>query len=214
MPPKNPISPDDPLNAQRIALLKSLHLQEPYLPVNTYILARLDGRCLSQQLNHPLFSQVLQMTTRHLMQCGFKSLFAFTYSDEITLCIHPEESAFGRRAHKWLSILAGEASAKASLTFEELVSFDCRLAVSDNPLTTLHYLYWRQREALRQPAASGGEFLYWKSLQLTGWNPITDQVTQTQRRTLSCLALKPLQLPQKQAFYLQCLDDLTNNYTL
>lgn len=67
-------------------------------------------------------------TARHLMQCGFHVVYAYTQSDEISLLFHPRERAFGRLLRKYHSILAGEASAKFSLLLGELVCFDCRVA--------------------------------------------------------------------------------------
>lgn len=177
-------------------------------------MARLDGRRFVRHLHRSTFAENRRHIAGHLMRCGFKSLFAYTHSDEITLCVHPEEAAFDRRSHKWISILAGEASGKASLLLQEPLAFDCRLAVCENPLNVIDYLYWRQREALRQPAASGGEILYWKSITVNGLNPLTGEAAPAQRRQLACTPLKPLHMPQDQAIYLQYLADLSDNYTL
>lgn len=204
----------DPLSTQRIAQIKQWELPEPQLPQNAYIMARLDGRGFRHHLHKPTLVNTRRQIARQLMSCGFKSLFAYTHSDEVTLCIHPEETAFGRRAHKWLSILAGEASSQASLCLQAPLAFDCRLAVCSSASNVLDYLYWRQREARRQPTASAGEITYWKNKSINGFNPLTGEATQAQRRQLACVELKPLHNPQHQAHYLRYLEDLTGNYTL
>jgi tRNA(His) 5'-end guanylyltransferase len=62
------------------------------------------------------------------MQCGFRVIYGYTQSDEISLLFHPEENSFGRKTRKLNSILAGEASAKFSLQLGDHGSFDCRIS--------------------------------------------------------------------------------------
>ena len=45
------------------------------------------------------------------MECGFRVIYAYTESDEISLLFAPEETTFGKKVRKYNSILAGEASA-------------------------------------------------------------------------------------------------------
>ena len=54
-------------------------------------------------------------TVTHLMNCGFKIIYGFTESDEISLLFNLEETTFSRKIRKYNSVLAGEASAKFSL---------------------------------------------------------------------------------------------------
>ena len=89
-----------------------------------FVVARLDGRGftrLTKELHDfeapfdPRFRDMMAATTRHLLECGFKIIFAYTQSDEISLLFHPQEAGFNRKLRKWNSVLAGEASAKFSL---------------------------------------------------------------------------------------------------
>ncbi|MBV8811351.1 MAG: hypothetical protein JO033_21995, partial [Acidobacteriaceae bacterium] len=62
------------------------------------------------------------------MNCGFRSLYAYTQSDEISVLFHPEITTFDRKVRKYNSVLAGEASAKFSLLLGGHACFDCRIS--------------------------------------------------------------------------------------
>lgn len=87
-----------------------------------FMVARLDGRSftrLTKELHgfeapyDPVFRDHLVETVRHLMSCGFRVVYGCTQSDEISLLFHPDEESFGRKLRKYVSILSGEASARA-----------------------------------------------------------------------------------------------------
>jgi hypothetical protein len=89
-----------------------------------YMVARIDGRgftSLTKEVHSfeaPFdlrFRDMMVATTEHLMNCGYRVLYGYTPSDEISLLFHPNENSFGRQTRKLNSILAGEASAKFSL---------------------------------------------------------------------------------------------------
>jgi hypothetical protein len=89
-----------------------------------FMVARIDGRGFTRltrevhQFKAPFderFRDMMVSTTEHLMNCGFRVVYGYTQSDEISLLFHLEENAFGRKLRKYDSILAGEASAKFSL---------------------------------------------------------------------------------------------------
>lgn len=61
------------------------------------------------------FRDMMVNTAKHLMDCGFRVVYAFTESDEISLLFHKDEDAFGRKIRKFNSMLAGEASAAFTL---------------------------------------------------------------------------------------------------
>src|SRR5260370_5932602 len=99
-----------------------------------YMVARIDGRSFTRltkevhKFESPFdarFRDLMADTTEHLMNCGFRVAYGYTESDEISLLFHRDESAFARKTRKYNSILAGEASAKFSLLFANLASFDC-----------------------------------------------------------------------------------------
>ena len=92
-----------------------------------YMVARIDGRSftrLTKEICHfeaPFdvkFRDMMIETVRSLMDCGFRVIYGFTESDEISLLFHPDEQTFGRKIRKYNSILAGQASAAFSLQRE------------------------------------------------------------------------------------------------
>jgi tRNA(His) 5'-end guanylyltransferase len=137
------------------------------VPPGMHMVARLDGRSFTRltRERHPFeapydvrFRDYMVGTARHLMDCGFRVLYAHTHSDEISLLIHPAEQAFGRRLSKYHSILAGEASAKFSLLLGDLASFDCRISELPTVDAATDYFRWRTGEAHRNALNS---YCYW-----------------------------------------------------
>lgn len=89
-----------------------------------FIVARIDGRNFTRltkeihQFETPFdsrFRDYMVATVEHLMGCGFRIVYGYTQSDEISLLLHRDEASFSRKLRKLNSILAGEASAKLSL---------------------------------------------------------------------------------------------------
>jgi tRNA(His) 5'-end guanylyltransferase len=129
------------------------------VPPGLHMVARLDGRGFSHALPErlpglarPFDVRVRDMmidTCRHLMQRGFNVVYGYTQSDEISLLFHPRERAFGRLLRKYLSILAGEASAKFSLLLGEPLGFDCRIAELPDAKCVVDYFRWRADDAAR-----------------------------------------------------------------
>ena len=125
---------------------------------NIYIVARLDGRSFTtltkdrNTFSVPFdikFRDLMVETTKHLMNCGFKVIYAYTESDEISLLFDFNIDLFGRKERKYNSILAGEASAKFSLLFGDIGIFDCRLCQLPNEKTVINYFRWRNEDAHR-----------------------------------------------------------------
>lgn len=123
-----------------------------------YIVARIDGRGFTRltKERHAFeapfdirFRDMMVATVEHLMDCGFRIIYGYTQSDEISLMFHRDESAFGRKARKLDSILAGEASAKFSLLLGDVAAFDCRLCELPNPALVRDYFRWRNEDAHR-----------------------------------------------------------------
>ncbi len=123
-----------------------------------YMVARLDGRGFTRLTKEahpfdrpydPRFRDHLIATTERLMGCGFEVLYGYTQSDEISLLLHPEEDAFGRKLRKYNSVLAGEASAAFSLRLGGIAAFDCRIAQLPNAELVRDYFRWRQEDAHR-----------------------------------------------------------------
>ncbi len=128
------------------------------VPPGVFIVARLDGRNFTRltkethQFEAPFdvkFRDMMADTTRHLMGCGFRIVYAYTESDEISLLFDPQEQSFGRKTRKLNSILAAEASAKFSLALGDLAVFDSRISQLPNMKLVVDYFRWRNEDAFR-----------------------------------------------------------------
>ena len=132
-----------------------------------YMVARLDGRSFTRltrevhRFEAPFdvrFRDLMVSTTGHLMQCGFRIVFGYSQSDEISLLFDRDEDSFGRKLRKYLSILAGEASAKFSSDLGAPASFDCRISQLPSPEYVCDYFRWRAEDAHRNSLNS---HCYW-----------------------------------------------------
>lgn len=123
-----------------------------------YMVARIDGRSFTRLTKEiagfeaPFdirFRDLMMETTKHLMNCGFKVIYGYTESDEISLLFDPQIDVFGRKLRKYNSILAGEASAKFSLMLGNLAAFDCRISQLPTKRLVIDYFRWRNEDAHR-----------------------------------------------------------------
>lgn len=123
-----------------------------------YLVARLDGRSFSRltkeicNFEAPFdvkFRDMMVNTVKQLMDCGFRIVYGFTESDEISLLFHTGEQTFGRKVRKYNSILAGTASAAFSLQLGQVAAMDCRLVPLPNLERVKDYFLWRQEDAHR-----------------------------------------------------------------
>jgi len=143
-----------------------------------YMVARLDGRNFSRltkeicNFEAPFdvrFRDMMVNTVKALMDCGFRVVYGFAESDEISLLFHPEENTFGRKVRKYNSILAGQASATFSLELGLAVAMDCRLVPLPNLEKVQDYFLWRQEDAHRNALNA---HCYWM-LRKEGLDPQT-----------------------------------------
>ena len=132
-----------------------------------YLVARIDGRSFSRltkeicDFEAPFderFRDMMVNTVKQLMDCGFRVVYGFTESDEISLLFHTEENTFGRKVRKYNSILAGTASAAFSLQLGMVAAMDCRLVPLPNIDRVRDYFLWRQEDAHRNALNS---HCYW-----------------------------------------------------
>jgi tRNA(His) 5'-end guanylyltransferase len=124
-----------------------------------HMVARIDGRSFSQltrvteSFEAPYdtrFRDCMVATLEHLVtSCGFSVLFGYTQSDEISLLFRKDESLFGRKLRKFLSVLAGEASAKFSLALGTVAAFDARISQFPDADLVVDYFRWRNEDAHR-----------------------------------------------------------------
>ena len=140
-----------------------------------YMVARLDGRSFTRLTKDELefevpfdkrFRDLMVATTESLMTCGFRVLYAYTESDEISLLFDPAEQVFGRKLRKYNSTLAGEASAQFSVRLGQAASFDCRISQLPGVELVVDYFRWRNEDAARNALNS---CCYW-TLRKDGLN--------------------------------------------
>ncbi len=140
-----------------------------------FMVARLDGRSFTRltkdvcQFEAPFderFRDLMVSTTESIMNCGFRVLYAYTQSDEISLLFDPEEQLFGRKLRKYDSILAGEASAEFSLKLGRPACFDCRISQLPTSELVVDYFRWRNEDAARNALSA---WCYW-TLRKDGQN--------------------------------------------
>ena len=132
-----------------------------------YIIARLDGRgftrltkkvCKFEIPFDQKFRDFLIETTKHLMNCGFKIIYGYTESDEISLLFDIAENTFSRKLRKLNSVLAGEASAKFTNLVGTIACFDCRISQIPTKQLLVDYFRWRSEDAHRNALNS---HCYW-----------------------------------------------------
>ena len=123
-----------------------------------FMVARLDGRSFTRltKETHKFESpfdermrEIMVETVKHLMNCGFKVVYGYTQSDEISILFHQQNSTFDRKLRKYNSILSGEASAKFSLLLKDLACFDCRISQLPTKKLVVDYFRWRNEDAHR-----------------------------------------------------------------
>ncbi len=162
-----------------------------------WMVARLDGRNFTRLTREvrpfhspfdPLFRDFMAATTEHLMTCGFRFIYGYTQSDEISLLFHPQADEFSRKLRKLISILAGEASAVFSLHVGHAASFDCRISQLPTRHLVADYFHWRQLDAARNALNA---HCYW-SLRRSG-----------QSVQAATAALQGLSVPEKNELLFQ-----------
>ena len=141
-----------------------------------WIAARLDGRSFTRltkeicQFEAPFdlrFRDLMVNTVKALMQCGFRILYGYTQSDEISLLFHMQDNTFGRKVRKINTTLAGEASAAFSLALGHPSTFDCRVIPLPDTGRVVDYFLWRQEDAHRNALNA---HCYW-TLRREGMQP-------------------------------------------
>lgn len=132
-----------------------------------YMTARVDGRSFTKLTREKYsfeapfdirFRDYMIETAKHLMNCGFRVIYGYTESDEISLLFNPFENTFSRKLRKYESVLAGEASAKFSLLLGGIGIFDCRISQLPTLRNVVDYFRWRNEDAHRNALNS---HCYW-----------------------------------------------------
>ena len=150
---------------------------------DTYIVVRLDGRSFTKltketcKFEAPFderFRDMMANVTKYLMEnSGFKVVYGYTQSDEISLLLQKDDNTFGRKVRKINTTLAGEASAAFTILLAGLPgvpnvigTFDCRVVPLPNMEKVCDYFCWRQEDAYRNSLNS---WCYW-TLRKEGWS--------------------------------------------
>ncbi len=131
-------------------------LDQTLLP-NLWPLVRLDGRNFGQlvkanSIQSPFdtkLHQAMVQTAQRLMNCGFQGIYAYTESDEISVLFHKKDRMFQRKIRKWLSVLAGEASAAFTHALGSPGVLDARICPIPDVETVIDYFRWRQESCQR-----------------------------------------------------------------
>lgn len=141
---------------QRMRVFETAH-DHRVLP-GLWMVARLDGRGFTRLTKEVMsyeapfderFRDAMIATTRALFDGGFRCLYAYTQSDEISVLLHRDDEAFGRKLRKLNSVLAGTASAAMTQAIGRLAVFDCRVAQLPSVDLVLDTFRWRQADAHR-----------------------------------------------------------------
>jgi tRNA(His) 5'-end guanylyltransferase len=123
-----------------------------------FIVARLDGRGFTKLTKErhrfeapfdPRFRDLMLDTAEHVMTCGFRTVYGYTQSDEISVLFHRDDDSFNRKTRKINSVLAGEASARFSLALGDVGCFDCRVCELPTEALVVDYFRWRNEDAAR-----------------------------------------------------------------
>jgi tRNA(His) guanylyltransferase len=138
-----------------------------------YIVVRLDGRGFTKitaSLTKPFdenFDNKMTEVTRCLMEfSGFKVIYGYHQSDEISLLFAKDEDTFGRKERKILTTLASGATAWFNghsgpmklLPVHKPGTFDARICELPSKELVLDYFRWRQEDAARNALSS---WAYW-----------------------------------------------------
>jgi tRNA(His) guanylyltransferase len=146
----------------------------PLLP----IYARIDGRCFSNFTRglmrpfDPDMTDAMQSVTKFLVE-ETQATVGYTQSDEISLCWknndHEQEMFFGGKPFKYISVLAGMASARFNLewvsrdmtrTVKLTPCFDARVFQLPNLTEAANAFLWRVNDAVKNSISMAASIHY------------------------------------------------------
>lgn len=140
---------------------------DQYIADDDYIVVRLDGRTFTKltreicKFEAPFdikFRDMMVETVKSLMSCGFRIVYGYSESDEISLLFHKDDHSFGRKVRKLTSVLAGQASAVFSMQLGRIAVFDARVIPLPSIELVKDYFIWRQEDAKRNALNA---YCYW-----------------------------------------------------
>lgn len=147
---------DDLDKSMRIYETNSDHCVLPGI----HIVVRLDGKGFTKMTRDAIhdfdapfdirFHNMMISTTQYLMkETGFRFIYGYTQSDEISLLLKYDDTTFNRKTRKINSILASFAGATFSLNFGHIAVFDSRVIELPTADIVGKYFNWRQLDATR-----------------------------------------------------------------
>lgn len=139
---------------------------DQYIPPKIWPVIRLDGRSFTKltqnlEMEKPFdekFRDAMLVTTKHVMECGFHAVYGYVESDEISILFSKNDNTFNRKIRKWVSTLAGEASAAFTHALGYPGAFDARICPFTDLETIFDYFRWRQGDSARNSLNS---YCYW-----------------------------------------------------
>jgi tRNA(His) 5'-end guanylyltransferase len=123
-----------------------------------FMVARVDGRSFTRltKETHAFdapyderFRDLMLAATSRLLDCGFRAVYGYTQSDEISVLLHRDADAFDRKLRKLNSVLAAEATAAFVLGLGAPAAFDCRISELPSEQLVVDYFRWRHEDAHR-----------------------------------------------------------------
>jgi len=125
------------------------------VPLGCYIVVRVDGRSFTRLTNEEYerpfdlaFHQAMVGTARTLLT-DLGGIFTCAHSDEISVLLPHTWDNFDREVEKTVSIAAGTASARFTLSTQRFGAFDGRLWIGATDEQVVDYFRWRQADSLR-----------------------------------------------------------------
>lgn len=201
------------------------NMDQAVLP-GLYIIARLDGRGFTKLTKEQLtlerpfderFRDAMIDAVKQAMNCGFRIVYGFTQSDEISLLFHLADDSFGRKTRKLISILSGEVSARFTQAMGCLGVFDCRIIPLPAPELVVDYFRWRSEDAYRNALSA---WCYWKlrdagATVKEATDALKGRTTGEKNELLFQRGINFNALPAWQkrgiGFYYQCYDQISTN---
>lgn len=136
------------------------------IPTGIWPVVRLDGRSFTKlveklNLERPfdeIFRDAMITATKDVMGSGFQAIYAYIESDEISILFSKKDHTFNRKIRKWLSALAGEASASFTHAIGSPGAFDARICLFPSMEIIFDYFRWRQSDCRRNSLIC---YCYW-----------------------------------------------------
>jgi tRNA(His) 5'-end guanylyltransferase len=146
--------PDDFDRRMRVYETRHDHLVLPGI----YMVVRIDGRNFTRltKETHPFeapfderFRDLMLDAMARAMDCGFRTVYGYTQSDEMSILLHRDEELFDRKVRKIDSIMTSEATSAFVLGLGAHAAFDGRVSQLPSAEIVIGYFRWRQADAAR-----------------------------------------------------------------